>query len=275
MTCRQPYLHFLEEAQLPPLPCETEILKIALLADCMVEQIIPQLQALFKQHNFVAEIFVAVLDGPELRDFHPASALFAFKPHLIILLNSLQSLRDQYYQHAGVPAEFLYEHRSRMTRVWTYIQDNSTALVIQANFADPIERIYEQYSLQLSSSLPRIVSRLNGFFSLQIEIREHIRLLDIHQIAAAAGLQKWYAETNPVSANAFCAGEYLALIATHIVDIFMSEQDAGLEGVNLALDGLIWDSIIREEACNSEPHDFFSSNYPQLLNNFDYPIQSI
>jgi predicted enzyme involved in methoxymalonyl-ACP biosynthesis len=272
MTCRQPYLHFLEQAQLPLLPSKTETLKIALLVDSLVEQIIPQLQALFSQRYFAAEIIVAVLDGPELRDFHPASALFAFKPHLIIVLNSLQSLRDQYYQHAGYPAEFLNEHRSRMTRVWTYIQDNSTALVIQANFADPIERIYEQYSLQLSCSLPRIVTRLNGFISLQIENREHIRLLDIHQIAAAAGLQKWYAETTPESARAFCATEYLALVATHILDIYMSAQDDGLEGVNLALDGLIWDSIIREEACTSEPEDFFSRNYPQLLNNFDYPI---
>ena len=204
MTCRNPYVHLLEDARLSPCQSETENIRIALLTDCEAVQIIPQLQALFRQRNFAVEIFIGVLDGPELTDFHPASALFAFKPHLIVVLNSLQSLRDQYYQHAGFPAEFLLEHRLRMARVWTYIKDNSTALVIQANFADPIERIYERYSLQLSSSLPRIVSRLNGFISLQIENRGHIRLLDIHQIAAAAGLQKWFAEDEPDSAKVLC-----------------------------------------------------------------------
>ena len=275
MTCRQSYGQLLEDVQLLHTPLETQTLKIALLADCGVGQIIPQLQALFSRHGFSVEIFGVVLDGPELTDFQPDSALFAFKPALIVVLNSLQSLRDLYYQHAGYPAEFLDEQRSLMTRVWTYIKNNSTALVIQANFADPIERIFEQYSLQLNSSLPRIVSRLNGFISLQLENREHIRLLDIHQLAAAAGLPKWYAEGVADSAYTFCAPECLPLVTQQIFDIFLSAQAVGLESLDLALDEEIWESIIREEACSSEPDDFFSSNYPQLLGNFDYPIPSI
>ena len=270
MTRRQPYDYFLEEAILPTLYRETETIKIALLADCVVAPLTPLLQNLFSQSHFAAEIIIAVLDGPELTDFHPASALFAFKPDLIVVLNSLSSLRDQYYRHTGLPAEFLNEHRSRMTRVWAYMQENSNALVIQANFADPIERIYEQYALQLSSSLLRIVKRLNGFISLQIENREHIRLLDIHHIAAASGLLQWYAEATADSAKAFCSAEFLPLLATHIVEIFMSKQDAGLECVNLPSNEPIWDNIIHEESCLAEPEDFFSRNYPQFLNNIDY-----
>lgn len=233
-----------KDNQSAPWNNHTETIKIVLLADCEVEPFIPLLRSLFRQSHFAAEIFVAFLDWPELSCFHPASALFTLKPDLIIVLNSVLSLRDQYYQHAGYPAEFLYEHRLRMTRVWSYIRESSPALVIQANFADPVERIYELYSLQLNSSLPRIVARLNGFISLQIESRDHIRLLDIQQIAAAAGLHKWYAEAATDSNKVFCAPEFLALVARHIIDIFISKHNAGLECVSLAQDELVSDFLI-------------------------------
>jgi predicted enzyme involved in methoxymalonyl-ACP biosynthesis len=264
MICPLPHNLLFEEAESMAFNQTAETIKIALLADCEIQQFIPLLKALFRQGNFEAVIYVAILDGPELKDFRPESALFAFKPDLIVALNSLQSLRDQYYRHAGLPAEFLCEHRLRMARVWAYIQANSTALIIQANFADPIERIYERYALQLSSSLPRIVTRLNGFISLQIENSDRIRLLDIHQMASAAGLQQWFAEASPESAIAFCASEYLPLVAESILDIFMSFQEASLEGVNLGLEGLTWGEIIREDAMNTEPEDFFSSNYQTI-----------
>ncbi len=218
------YSRLLKEARAVRHAPGIPTLKIALLGDCALAQFRPLLRALLYRANFLAEIHEGGFDGVEFEALNPDSALYQFNPDVIVLLNAVQNLRDKYYQRSGNESELAGDTMARMMRVWDSLRQHSEAQIIQSNFAAPVERIYGNYDLKVTSSLRAMVARLNGLIAQEAEQRSYVLLNDVEHLASWVGGREWFDERFWTLSKSFCTPQLLPLVAKNIVDIVLSTQ---------------------------------------------------
>src|SRR5689334_14107069 len=113
-------------------------LKLAILADCAVQHFIPICRALFRRYAITVEIHEGAFDAIELEVHNPVSALYEFEPDVIVILNSVQSLRDKFYQRNTDTGGFREQVQHRMLGIWDSIRQRSSAVTVQSTFARPL-----------------------------------------------------------------------------------------------------------------------------------------
>jgi FkbH-like protein len=241
------YNQLLKESRTLSSTAGTPILRIAFLGDVAVQQFTPLLRALFGRVNFQIEVYEGGFDGSEFETLNPASALFVFKPDVIIIMNAVQSLRDKFYERSCDASQFAFETISRITRIWNSIRENSVATIIQTNYAAPVERTYGHYDLKVATSLPRVVTRINSAIIDEAENRSHVLLLDVEHLASWTGRSQWFDERFWTISKSFCAIDLLPLVANNIVDIILSTKGRAIKCVVLDLDNTLWGGIVGDD----------------------------
>ena len=107
----------------------TRTVRLAVLSDAAVPQLAPLLEVLLAQQQVRAEIHLGEYDATELEVLDPKSALYEFRPDVIVILNSTNALRLKYYGSAGDRAGFADEVATRIAALWDTIASRSSALV--------------------------------------------------------------------------------------------------------------------------------------------------
>jgi FkbH-like protein len=258
------YPRLLNEARKVRLVAGMRTLRIALLGDCALAQFVPLLRALFARANVWAEFHEGGFDGVELEVLNPDSALYHFRPDVIVLLNAVQSLRDKYYQRSGDASAWAGEMISRMTRVWDSIRQHSTAQIVQSNFAAPIERFYGNYDLKVDSSLPAVVARLNTLICEEARKHSEVLVNDVEHLASWLGRKEWFDERFWTLAKSFCAPDLLPVVAKNVVDIVLSTRGRVVKCVIVDLDNTLWGGTVGDDgphgikiAPHGEGEEFF------------------
>ncbi len=239
------YAELLRESRLANESAGWPVIRLALLGDNAVQQFTPLLRALFLRANIKAEIFEGSFDGSEFESLNKASALYAFKPDFVVILDSAQGLRDKYYQSSN--DSFMQEILAKTVRIWDAIHDNCEAQIIQTNYASVVERIYGNYDLKAPSSLTRIVSSLNCSIVEAATGRRHVLLLDIENLASWFGRRDWFDERFWTMSKSFCAPELMPQVAKNIVDMVLSMRGRTVKCVILDLDNTLWGGVIGDE----------------------------
>src|SRR5215471_2138786 len=72
-------------------------LRLAFLADCATQHFVPLFRALFRRHGIEVDTYEGGFDAIELDAYNPKSTLYAFNPEIVVILSSVQSLRDKFY----------------------------------------------------------------------------------------------------------------------------------------------------------------------------------
>ncbi len=235
-----------EHRRLKPLEGSKKI-RVAILGDCAIQQLFPLIKVLFNRAKFEVELYQGGFDGSEFEVFDPNSALYSFKPHFVVLVNAVQSLRDKFYHRDDTSRPFSQDTLARISALWDAIKQNSDAQVIQTTFAMPVERFYGNYDLKVSSSFLRAVLDLNQSLATAAESRNHVLFLDIHHLASWVGGKIWFDERFWSVSKSLCSPELLPLVAKGIVDIALSAQGRTVKCVVLDLDNTLWGGIVGDD----------------------------
>src|SRR5678815_3889433 len=89
------YFQLIAESKHPPLGSGARQVRLALLADCSTQHFRPMLKALFRRMGIEVELFEGGFDAIDLEVRNPQSPLYLFAPDFIVILNSIQNLRDR------------------------------------------------------------------------------------------------------------------------------------------------------------------------------------
>ena len=241
------YFELVREAKTLKHSEEPAALRVALLGDAATQQFVPLLRALFRQHQTSLEIHEGGFDAIALDVYNPSSALYGFKPDVIVILNSVQSLRMRFYNRQDAELAWLDAERQKLIRVWDFIRQNCAALVIQSNFVLPLERFFGNFDQKVEPSFYALVQKLNGFIASESSSRSNVLINDVESVASWVGRRFWFDERLWHMAKTFCALEHLPLVAHNIVDITMATRGRGVKCVVLDLDNTLWGGIVGDE----------------------------
>lgn len=240
------YFRLLSEAKSLRTENKTKRIRLAILADCSTKHLIVLLQVLFRRDGIHADIYEGMFNAIELEVRNPGSALYTFQPEIIVVLQSVQSLRDRFYlgEHSH---RFLDQAFSELTGIWESITSNSNALIIQSTLVDPVERFFGNYDRKVDTSLSSLVSFINAFVISESRRRRNILLLDLESLASWIGRQHWFDERLWTLGKSLCSLEILPRVAQNIVDIVLTTKGRAVKCIVLDLDNTLWGGIVGDD----------------------------
>ena len=241
------YFPLLKEAKATTEVDTNPKVRLAVLADCATQQFIPLLRALYAREGFAAEFYEGGFDAVELESRNPGSGLYRFQPDVILVLNSVQRLRDRFYQRSGSGHAFQQEVLRRLQEILDALKQHSQASIIQANFVAPLERFLGNYDQIVDESLSSIVVQLNQAIVVEARTRNNIFLLDVDSAASWAGRKLWFDERMWSIAKQFCAIDFLPVVAQNVVDITLAMRGRAVKCIVFDLDNTIWGGVVGDD----------------------------
>jgi FkbH-like protein len=221
-------------------------LRVALLSDAATQLLVPVLRELFRRAGVAAEIYEAPFAAIELEVFNPSSNLYAFKPEVVVLLNSTQALRASFFRN-GVTPDFVGDLEGRIVGVWDAIRSNTSALIVQSTYVMPYERLFGNYDLKHAGSWSNTVSEINRRILLGAREHNNVLVNDVDALASWVGRRAWFDERFWDLAKSFCATDHLPAVAQNIVDIALAARGRAVKCIVLDLDNTLWGGIVGDD----------------------------
>lgn len=221
-------------------------LRVALLSDAATQLLVPVLRELFRRAGIAAEIYEAPFAAIELEVFNPSSEFYAFKPDMVVLLNSTQALRAAFFQQ-GASSNFVREVEGRIVGVWDAIRSNTSALMIQSTYVMPYERLFGNYDLKHAVSWSSAAAEINRRIVLSARERNNVLVNDVDGLASWIGRRTWFDERFWDLAKSFCATEHLPALARNIIDIALAARGRAVKCIILDLDNTLWGGIVGDD----------------------------
>jgi FkbH-like protein len=221
-------------------------LRLALLSDAAVPQLVPLVRVLAARQGVRAEVYLAEYDSIELEVFNPGSQLYAFAPDAVLFLHALNAFRFKYYRH-GDRSRLAEETASKISSLWDTFQARSSAVIIQSNFVLPYERAFGNFDHKAPESFYTTVMRLNGMLAEMARARPNVLLNDIEALASYVGRKRWGDERLWTLAKSFCALDHLPLVAQNVIDILLSSLGRVVKCVVVDLDNTLWSGVIGDD----------------------------
>jgi FkbH-like protein len=235
-----------ESRQLDYSKC-TRTLRLALLSDAAVPQLVPLLNVLLAQKGIRAEVYLAEFDSVELEILNPDSGLYAFAPDAVVILNATNALRLKYYRQPADRAQFGDRIAAKIAALWDAFKERSRALIIQSNYVLPYERQFGNFDHKVPEAFYPIVLKLNAAISEMACSRVQVLINDVEALASYVGRRQWCDDRMWTMAKAFCALEHLPRVAQNIIDILLSNAGHVVKCVVADLDNTLWGGVIGDD----------------------------
>ena len=221
--------------------------RLAILSDAAVPQLVPLLKVLLAHKGVRAEIYLAEYDSIELEAFNAESGLYEFAPDAVIILNSLGALRFKYHREVAARAQFSDAVAAQAAAVWDALRTRSSAVIIQSNYVLPYERYFGNFDHKVPEAFYPTVLRLNAAISAMARDRAHVLINDVEALASYVGRKHWCDDRLWTLAKAFCSLEYLPLVAQNVADIVLANTGYVVKCVVVDLDNTLWDGVIGDD----------------------------
>lgn len=228
-------------------PAAAPALRIALLADAATQQLAPLVRILLHDAGISSEVYEGHFDGIELEVADPNSALYAFRPDLVIVLSTVQSLRLRYYRRPGTAAELLEDCRRSFEGVYDRLAGRLGCTVIQTNVALPYERQFGSLDAAVPDSFLAFAAGLNQALLEFSQRRSDVVLCDVASLAAYVGHRHWYDERLWTLAKTPCALDHLPALASALADVIAALRGRAVKCLVLDLDNTVWGGIIGDD----------------------------
>jgi FkbH-like protein len=238
------YQRLLRAARRISLPDSAPRVRLALLADCAVQQLTLLLTALLGRAGMRAEIYEGGFDAIEIDSRAAGSELYRFAPDAVVVLNSAQALRAA---HSGAEPQFAAERLRRIFAVWDAIEANSQATILQSTFAVPPDSLYGNYDLSVPTSLRSTIQELNAGIAAAARQRTRVRIHDVERAAAWVGRRQFFDERAWDLWKAPCALEHLPRLASDIADVMLALRGRLVKCVVTDLDNTLWGGVIGDD----------------------------
>lgn len=219
--------------------------RIALLSSFTIEFLVPVVRA----QCFAAGIDASIYAGPfgqyeqEIRN--PDSGLARFQPDVVVIANDWRSLglRDE----EEAPAQVIAERVGGLESLWQQIRERLGCAVIQFNFELPPFDALGHLSAALSGGRGRVLRGINLALWEAAQRSSGVVILDLEQVAARFGKDRW---SDPVmwhTARQYPAVEALPVLAHQLTALLRALLGLAFKCLAMDLDGVLWGGVIGED----------------------------
>ena len=246
MEARLDYFELLRESKglVPPSP---DAFRLALLADASTQHVAPLIRVFLERCGVECAIYEAPFDAIEIEAQNDQSELYGFRPDAVLILNSVQALRNNYSRRSLEGPALVDETASKISGLWTIIQRRSTATILQSNFVLPYEKPFGNFDQKVAGSFYSVVSALNLRIAAMARENGSVLINDVESVASWVGRKKWFDDRLWDMAKAPCALEYLPCLALNIAQVIASLRGRVVKCVVLDLDNTLWGGVIGDD----------------------------
>ncbi len=240
------YLDLVAEARsLDDSACRTS-LRLAVLADCAVQHLVPLLRVLFARRGVRCDVYEAGYDSVDVEIHDAGSALYRFAPDVVVIIGASEKAKARLYA-AEDRAGFVDAAVGRLAGLWQAVRANCQARIIQSTYVLPSERAFGNYELKVAHSVGALFAELNARLVEAARQAPHVLLCDLDHLAAEIGRRNWADEALWHLAKGLCRLDHLPLVASSLVDVALSATGQFTKCVVLDLDNTLWGGVIGDD----------------------------
>jgi HAD superfamily phosphatase (TIGR01681 family) len=240
------YSSLMKEAGSLTLPPEAKTVKVAILADCAVQQLTTLLKTLAARNGVALDVFEGGYDSIDLEILNPESSLYAFEPQYLIVLMSGEKLKNRLYDTADRMA-FATDTIGRIEGLWRAFGARSGATIVQSTFVLPSERAFGNYELKAADSVGAIFTEINYQLAARARSAKNVLLNDVDFLAASIGRYQWLDPRLWNMAKIPCRLEHMPRLAQSLLDTVLAATGIFTKCVVLDLDNTLWGGVIGDD----------------------------
>jgi FkbH-like protein len=219
--------------------------RIALLSSVTIDFLAPILRAQCFGAGIDAEFYIGPFNQYEQEIRDPASGLTRFRPAVIAIGTDWRSLglRDE----EESPADIIREHTARLESLWRESRERLGATVIQFNYEAPPCEALGHLSAALPGGRGRLLRAINLALWEAATRTQGVAILDVDQIAARFGKDRW---SDPVlwhTAKQYPSAEAMPALGHQLTALLRAILGLTAKCVALDLDGVLWGGVIGED----------------------------
>jgi FkbH-like protein len=219
--------------------------RIALLSSTTIDLLAPILRAQCFGAGIDAEIYVGPFNQYEQEIRDPASGLAHFRPDVIAIATDWRSLglRDE----EDSPGEVVHARCAQLEALWRESRERWGATVIQFNYEAPPFDALGQMSAALPGGRGRLLRGINLELWEAAGRTAGVAILDVEQIAARFGKDRWSDPVTWHTAKQYPSAEAMPALGHQFTAMLRAILGLTAKCLAVDLDGVLWGGVIGED----------------------------
>ena len=234
-------------SHVPLIPC-----RLALLRSFTVEPVVPLLRAAAFVHGIDLEVYVGDFNTYAQDILNPASQLYRFEPHLVILAIQTRDIApDLWTGYAALSPE---EGQAAVTRVVTSYQgwieafrSHSQAHLLVHTLESPAFPSQGLFDSQTTSGQVAAIQHVNEALCRLASAHRGVYLLDYNALVARYGRLRWHDERKWLTMRMPIAAEHLGHLADEWLRFVHPLTGKVCKALVVDLDNTLWGGVIGED----------------------------
>lgn len=223
-------------------------IKIAVLGSCSVQYFVQVLRYMLYEDGIAADIYEGSFDGIKTDILDESSALYAFRPDILIILPDYRDLHELpgpgtdikgVEQLAEIPIE---EYKNLWSLVKSRLPETT---ILQGNFVIPTERILGNLEANYAFSRDYFFKTVNT--GLTVQHPEYVTIVDMEYLASFYGKENWFDHTLYSLSKVPFSLRYIGNVAAMYEKLIAAWRGKIKKCIVLDLDNTLWGGIVAEE----------------------------
>ena len=240
------YSSLIKESGAVAIPAGGKTVKVAILADCAIQQLTTLLKALAARNGVGLDVYEGGYDSIDLEILNPESSLYAFGPEYLIVLMSGEKLKNRLYDRADRSA-FASDAIERIESLWGAFGAQCSATIVQSTFVLPSERAFGNYELKVADSVGAIFTEINYQLARRARSAKNVLINDVDFLAASIGRGQWLDPGLWNMAKIPCRLDHMPRLAQSLLDTVLAATGVFTKCVILDLDNTLWGGVIGDD----------------------------
>jgi FkbH-like protein len=219
--------------------------RIALLSSTTIDFLAPILQAQCFGAGIDAAIYIGPFNQYEQEIRNPDSGLARFRPDVIVIATDWRSLglRDE----EDAPGEGVSARCAQLESLWRESRERLGATVIQFNYEAPPFEALGHLSAALPGGRGRLIRAINLALWEAAGRTRGVAILDVDQVAARFGKDRWNDPVAWHTAKQYPAAEAMPALGFQLTVMLRAILGLTSKCLALDLDGVLWGGVIGED----------------------------
>jgi FkbH-like protein len=229
-------------------PSGFSMVRIALLCASTVDHLLPAIRVAGLRHRLLFDVYAGAFGQYRQEILDPASPLYRFKPHLVLLsIGGREAL-------AGVPLSATAAEVDDKVRqivedlgfLSRKVREELNATVIQQTVLDVTEPLFGSYDRLVPGSPARVIARLNDALA-DAAAKDATLLLDIARSAARDGLAAWFDRGRWLQGKLEIAPQAAAMYGELVARLVAAQRGLSKKCLVLDLDNTVWGGVVGDD----------------------------
>ena len=181
---------------------------------------------------------------------NPQDPLYSFKPDIVWLFTSHRDvIFDNILPGAGLRdvEQGVATALSRFQALWTALQANSSAIIIQNNADLPMERLFGNFSGNALWSRKGLLQRFNINMAAAASSETGLTIFDLDHIASIFGKSRWQDESYWYNSKHGFSLDAIGLTAYRAASLVRGIKGLAKKCLVLDLDNTLWGGVIGDD----------------------------